>query len=354
MTHNSTKKNIFLFYGEDDFSLRRKIDIWKTEFSKKYSAQAITIVDGSEMGENEVIQSLQGHLAPSLFASKKLLILKNVLPKKADQEKLSEFLLGLPESAPKDYFIVFWQGSKPDGRLKFNKQFSALVTVQEFALPHGVQLNSWLKAMAKTMGAEISDQAVEKLAVFLGRDLGEEKKAGGRVIERKEAFDLWQAYSELSKLSSNTSNITPDLVAGLVKPKVPDSVFALTDNIASGNRTGAFQALENSLSSSAGDDKGAFIKIVGLLSEQVRSLLNVSLLKQEGLSDADIAEKLGYSPGRVFILTKHSRNFSADKLKKLIMELSRIDYALKSSDANPHLLVDLFITQTTLNGVENR
>lgn len=342
------KSNIYLFHGEDDFSLRRKIDIWKNEFSKKYSAQAITFLDGSEIGEVDLIKELQSQLAPSLFTQKKLLILRNVLPKKADQEKLAEFLLGLPKTAPSDYFIVFWQTSKPDGRLKFTKQFNVLVNVQEFALPAGRELNAWLKAMAKTLGSDISDSAVEKLAVFLGRDLAEEKKISGRVIERREAFDLWQAYSELSKLSSNSSNITPELVAGLVKPKIPDSVFALTDSIAAGNRQGAFQALENSLSSSAGEEKGAFIKIVGLLSEQVRSLLNVVLLKEEGLSESQIAEKLGYSAGRVFVLSKNARNFSADRLKKLVVELTKIDQALKSSDSNPQLLVDLFIAKATL------
>jgi DNA polymerase-3 subunit delta len=159
---------------------------------------------------------------------------------------------------------------------------------------------------------------------------------------------LWQAFSELSKLASNSSTITPQLVGSLVKAKIPDSVFALTDAIASNKHRMAFQALENSLQSAGTDEKGAFIKIVGLLSEQIRSLLNVSLLKSEGLSAEQIAEKLGYSSGRVFILSKHAANFSPEKLKKLLSELLKIDLALKSSEANPHLLVDMFITKATV------
>lgn len=340
-------KNIYLFYGEDDFSLRRKIDIWKKEYAKKFSAQAITFLDCSALDSNSLLKELQSQLAPSLFSSRKLLILRDALPKKAEDEKLIEFLLELPKNLPADYFLVFWQSAKPDGRLKFNKQFQALVNVQEFKLPQGRELNQWLKAMAKTLGAEITDAGADKLAVFLGRDLAEEKKAGGRVIERKEAFDLWQAFSELSKLSSNSSQITPQMVGDLVKPKVPDSVFALTDGIAGGNRKAAFQALENSLTSAAGDEKGAFIKVVGLLSEQIRSLLNVSLLKEEGLSADAIAEKLGYSSGRVFVLSKHAANFNPQKLKKLLSELLKIDQSLKSSETNPHLLVDLFIAKAT-------
>jgi DNA polymerase III delta subunit len=342
-----TKSNIYLFYGEDDFSLRRKIGIWKTEFAKKYSAQAITTLDASELDSNGLLKELQNQLAPSLFTSKKLIILRDALPKKSDEEKLIEFLLELPKTLPSDYFIIFWQSAKPDGRLKFTKQFNAQVNVTEFELPHGTALNQWLRAMAKTMGVEITPEAVEKLAVYLGRDLAEEKKVGGRVIERKEAFDLWQAFSELSKLASNSSTITPQLVGSLVRAKIPDSVFALTDGIATNNRGNAFQALENALSSAGTDEKGSYIKIVGLLSEQIRSLLNVSLLKEEGLSATEIAEKLGYSSGRVFILSKHAANFSPEKLKKLLGELLKIDLALKSSEANPHLLVDMFIAKAT-------
>lgn len=339
--------NIYLFYGEDDFSLRRKIDLWKKEYAKKFTAQAITVLDCTGMDSASLYTELQNQLAPSLFSSKKLLILRDALPKKADDEKLTEYLLQMPNSLPSEYFVVFWQSQKPDGRLKFNKQFQSLVNVQEFALPNGRELNSWLKAMAKTLGAEISDTASEKLAVYLGRDLVEERKAGGRVIERKEAYDLWQAFSELSKLSSNSNQITPQMVGELVKPKIPDSIFALTDGIAAGNRQVAFQALENSLLASTADDKGTFIKLVGLLSEQIRSLLNVSLLKADGLSAEDIAEQLGYSSGRVFILSKHAANFSPDKLKQLLAELLKIDLSLKSSESNPHLLVDLFLVKAT-------
>src|SRR5262245_41480147 len=106
--------NIYLFYGEDDFSLRRKIDKWKEEFAKKYSALAISFFDGAELSEFALIQRLQEQLAPSLFSTKRLIIIRDGLPKKADQESLIEFLLELPGKAPKDFFVVFWQTARPD------------------------------------------------------------------------------------------------------------------------------------------------------------------------------------------------------------------------------------------------
>ncbi|OGE88914.1 MAG: hypothetical protein A3J07_04365 [Candidatus Doudnabacteria bacterium RIFCSPLOWO2_02_FULL_49_13] len=349
-----TKSNLYLFYGQDDFSLRRKIDRWKEEFAKKYSSMAISFFDPTlregwgdraELLETELIQRLQDQLAPSLFSSKRLIIIRDGLPKKADQEKLISFLLELPAQVPKDFFVIFWQTSRPDGRLKFTKQFMAQVNVTEFNLPAGKQLDSWLMAMAKTLNVTISPAAADLLARFLGRDLAEEKKIGGRIIERKEAFDLWEAHSELSKLAAASDQIDPALVQAMIKPKVPDSVFALSDHLATRQSEKSFEALANYLDSTGGDEKSAFIKIIGLLSEQFRSLLLVSLLTESGLTPAAMAEKLGFKPGRIFILASHAKHWTPTTLKRLLAQLLAIDLKLKSSDPNPRLLVDLFIAQ---------
>ena len=167
--------NIFSFFGADDFSLQRKVDHWKTEFAKKYSASAVTVVNAGSLTESEIISQLQTHLSPSLFASKKLIIVRDGLPTKATQTQLADYLLSALDQVPKDFFIIFWSSQKPDGRLGFTKKFHGKVTVTEFDLPHGAVLNQWIKAMVKTQGAAITDRATEKLGAFLGRDLYEEK-----------------------------------------------------------------------------------------------------------------------------------------------------------------------------------
>jgi DNA polymerase III subunit delta len=343
----SHSSNVFLFYGEDDFSLRRKIDHWKTEFAKKYSASAVTVINASEMQETEIVQKLQTDLSPSLFASKKLIIIRDGLPSKAAQTQLAEYLLNSVESIPKDFFVIFWQSQRPDGRLGFTKKFVSKVSVTEFNLPAGIMLNAWIVAMAKNMGVAITDAAADRLGNFLGRDLFEEKKAGGRVIERKEAYDLWQVYSELQKLSAMSSKIDVTEVNALVKPKIPDSVFALTEQMVAKNQKGAFQALENFLGNQTAEEKTSMIKIIALLSEQLRSLLLVSMLSKEGMDNDAIAEKLGWTSGRVFITARNSRNISIPKLKQLLANLLIIDARVKSSDANQKLDLNLFLAQAT-------
>lgn len=294
--------------------------------------------------EPEMISQLEQALSPSLFASRKLIIARDFLPAKAAEEKLGEFLLAKINSMPADYFLVLWQTGKPDRRLGVVKKIlSGDVAVTEFSLPAGRTLNAWLKAYAKTLALEIDDAAAEELAVYLGRDLYEEKKVGGRVVDRKEAYDLWQANSELRKLASYSSTIDISAVRALVQPKIPDNVFVLTDELAKKNTQASLRVLEQLLGQPGADEKTATIKIVGLLAEQFRAMLTVKLLQAEGKNQQEIADLLGWSSGRVFITAKNAASQSTDKLKEVISRLLEIDHKLKSSDESAKLLINRFI-----------
>jgi DNA polymerase-3 subunit delta len=343
-----TAKTVFIFFGEDDFSMRRKLATWKREFAKKYSDDAVVHLERGEGGEKEMISQLEQALSPSLFSSRKLILAKDFLPAKAAESALGQYLLDKVGNMPQDLFLVLWQTVKPDRRLgSVKKIFSSDATITEFELPHGKTLNSWLKAYAQTLGLELDDAAAEELAIYLGRDFYEEKKAGGKVIERKEAFDLWQARSELEKLASYTKRADVAAVRALVKPKVTENVFALADELVKKNQKGAMDVLENLLGLQNTDEKSAAIKIVGLLAEQVRGLLLVKVLQDEGKSAGEIAEDLGWSSGRVFILTKNASGQTLDNLKRMVTMLTEIDSRLKSTDDNPKLLINQFILAAT-------
>ncbi|HEV8601394.1 MAG TPA: hypothetical protein VGQ87_02230, partial [Patescibacteria group bacterium] len=258
---------------------------------------------------------------------------------------LADKILEIIEKIPSDYFLVFWQTQKPDKRLTSTKKIlAANINIQEFKLPHDKELNAWIVAEAKRLAVSIDSPAVEKLAQALGRDLFEAKKAGGKIVEVKEVFNLWQASSELAKLASFSGQIKAGDVEKLVNTKVSENVFALADNIMSGRENEAMLALENLLNAGA-DEKSEVIKLVGLLAEQLRSSLLVYLLKARNISQDEMAEALGWSPGRVFMVSKGLAKFDATKAKNLLNRLLLIDQSLKSSEASPRLLLDLFIHQ---------
>jgi DNA polymerase-3 subunit delta len=342
MSNQSSSKNVFIFFGEDDFSLRQKINVWKLEFTKKFSASGVVVLSSDGLGESDMAKKLEEVLTPSLFSTKKLIVARNFLPAKANQEILIESLNKLLQNIPADFFLIFWQDSL-DRRLGFIKNIIKTVNLVEFHLPHGLELNSWIKKQSQEMGLNLDNTAIEKLAVLSGRDLFEEKKAGGRVIERREFFDLWQIHTELEKLAAFSQSPTSKEVGELVTPKVSENVFALSDALVSQNKKQALEVLENLMREENTDEKAMSIKLLGLISEQIRSLLVVSILKSQNMDQNQIASFLGWSPGRVFITLKNSSTQELGKLKKLLAKLLAADAQVKSSDTNPKLLIDLLI-----------
>jgi DNA polymerase III delta subunit len=340
----SYSKNVYIFFGEDDFSLRQKIQVWKSEFAKKYSVSSIVALDSQNLNEIELVKKFEEIMAPSLFSTKKLVIARNCLPTKAAQETLMSLLSQAMKNLPADYFLVFWQDSF-DRRIGFNKNLAKEVSLVEFHLPHGLELNSWIKKQAASLGLNLENAAIEKLAVLSGRDLFEEKKAGGRVIERKEAYNLWQVYTELQKLASLSTPVGAKDVEELTLRVLPENVFALSDAVARQNKKQALEVLENLMQEENTDEKSMSIKLLGLISEQIRSLLVVSTLKSQNMDQNQIANFLGWSPGRVFITTKHVGSIPVAKLKSLLSRLLEIDTQIKSSDTNPKLLIDMLIAQ---------
>jgi DNA polymerase-3 subunit delta len=345
MTQEIPKQPIqaYIFFGEDDFSLKRKIDAWKREFAKKYSSDAVVQLERAENNESQMIQQLEQSLSPSLFASKKLIIAKDFFPK-ATETRLGEFLMNKLPTLPQDHFLVLWLTSRPDRRVGMVKKLlSGGVVVTEFDLPHGRVLNGWIKAYAKTLDLTLDEAAIDELAKYLGRDFYEEKKVAGKIIERKEAFNLWQAHSELEKLASYTKHVDLAAVRALIKPKVPDNVFALSDELVRKNYKSALTIVENLLSQPAADEKTMTIKIIGLLAEQVRGMLVVKALQEEGKDSAEVADALGWSSGRVFVTSKNAATQKIESLKKMLQMLTEIDMRLKSTDDNPKLLIGQFV-----------
>ncbi|MBI4049556.1 MAG: hypothetical protein HY395_01940 [Candidatus Doudnabacteria bacterium] len=343
---SSRSSNIFLFWGEDDFSIKRKVNFWKQEFAKKYPQSSALLLDGEAIAPAELSKKLEEALTPSLFSEKKLIICRNCFPTKASDQDLAESIIKIISALPPDYFLVFEQTKKPDRRLaSIKKILSQPMEIVCFSLPHGRKLDAWIAQELKMNDARIEGEALELLAKYLGRDLFEEKKAGGKVIEVKEAFNLWQVHNELEKLISRTTEIKTEDVQALIKPKVPENIFALSDQIIAGNKKQALQTMEYLLVAGSSDEKSETIRIVGLLAEQFRSLVTVSSFSKHQ-NQQEIASLLGWSPGRVFINLKLANNISFEKLKQYLGRLLTIDQKLKSSDTNPKLLLSMFIQES--------
>jgi DNA polymerase III subunit delta len=189
-------------------------------------------------------------------------------------------------------------------------------------VPKGAALESWITKRAKSIGIQIMPDAVALLANFIG--------GHPRLLA-----------TELDKLATYVGpkgTITAEHVRALSAQVQEARIFDLTDALAQRNRKQALNILHDLLA-----DGEPPLKLISIITSQVRSLLLVKELAQKGVRSAQIASTIGMPP---FIAEKVSRqvgNFSIAQLEAVYHQLLATDAALKRSRVTPEMALDLLV-----------
>ncbi|MBL8030433.1 MAG: hypothetical protein JNN11_04255 [Candidatus Doudnabacteria bacterium] len=237
-----------------------------------------------------------------------------------------------------------------DKRKKENKDLlkNSLVKVNNFILPHGLELNQAIVGMVKERGGFISDQAVEELAKRLGRDSAREVKVGGKVIAVEECYSMWSVNSEIDKLIgfAKGSQISETDVKSLVSEAAETDVMDIINSIGEKNIKLAYQKINSFLQEkSSSDEKSSVIHLNALLSEQFRSIFIVQELLLQNLNDDKILDFLGWKPGRLFVVKKNAQRFNLKKIDSTLNKLAAMDEEIKTSQVSARLILDLILSQ---------
>jgi DNA polymerase III delta subunit len=322
---------ITLLLGSDNFSKKEFID----SLVKDKGADLVVFSEGDET------PSAGSLMETDLFSKPKVFVLQNITPEflQADIEKLILSANNIIVSA-----------KTLDKRKKENKELiaNAKITVKEFLLPHGRELNEWISDHVKFCGGAMSKEAIDLLAVRLGRDNGKETKIAGKVVSVEEVFDLWQADSEIRKLIAFKAGgeIGEIDVKELVSENGEVDVFDLTNAIGDNQKQKAMELLHRFLKEqTASDEKGAIIQLNALLSEQFRNVAAVQDFMAAKKPENQILELTGWKPGRLFVIKKIAARFGPKKILDFLNKLEALDEELKTSSTPPRVLLDLIVSQ---------
>ncbi len=194
--------------------------------------------------------------------------------------------------------------------------------VIQSTLPRGGALESWISKRAKSLGVTIDGDAATLLANFIGNQL--------RLLA-----------NELDKLATYVGDggtITVDDVRTLSAQVQEARIFDLTDALAQRNQKQALTILHDLLA-----DGEPPIKLISTISSQVRSLLLVKELSQQGMRSPQIASTIGIAP---FVADKVARQvgkFTAAQLEVAYRQLLATDASLKRSRMTPEMALDLLV-----------
>lgn len=318
---------LYILLGPDDYTKK----IYIRDLARNISADVAAFdVDDEVPDTTRLVEA-------DLFSKPKVFVLFSLLFAEQRQKEDNEAIDKLVRS--QNHIIVCVEFL--DKRRKENKNLLARkdITVKEFNLPHGVELNKWTERRAGELGGEIAKAAVEELAVRLGRD---------QTYQTKEVYSLWQVESEIKKLIAFTAGrrIEAADVRAVVSENLEVNAFDIINAIGEGKKQRALDLMHKFLrAESAADEKAAVIQLNALLSDQMRSLAITQDFVRLKVSDTEIIKKTGWKSGRLYIMKKIAGRLSSLKILETLKKLEALDEALKTSQLPPGVLLDLIVSQ---------
>jgi len=194
--------------------------------------------------------------------------------------------------------------------------------VIQCTLPKGAALESWIHKRAQSRGVKITSDATSLLANFTGNQL--------RMLA-----------NEIDKLATYVGDRAvidvPDV--HLLSAQAQEArIFDLTDALAQRNRQQALDLLHDLLA-----DGEPPLKLISTITSQVRSLLLVKELANDGLRIQQIVAATGMAP---FVAEKALRQvgkFQIAQLEGAYRQLLATDAALKRSRMTPEMALDLLV-----------
>src|SRR3989344_3426387 len=309
---------IIFLYGQDSFRSRQKLEEIVAHYKESgKSGLNLISLDSKDITFSDFYDNFK---ISSMFAEKKLIILKNVFANKNFQEDFIKEVKSIEEL--KDVVLVY-ESEEPDQRLKLFKALLKECKCQEFSFLAGLNLRKWAHEEFQKSGQKVNMDALDLLLNYVGND-------------------LWRLSGEISKLSSfkKDGTVKKDDIELFVKPRIELDIFKTIDALAAKNKKQALALLHKHL-----DGGEVPLYLLSMIAYQFKNLLIVKELAQKGLMYASIVKKSGLHPFVVKKTYYACNQFSFEELKKIYQRIFQVDAAIKIGKIEAETALDLLIAQ---------
>jgi len=305
--------NNYLLESSDFLSVQKEEE--KIINSSGFLDQNKSYYDLEETSLENALEDLDTY---SFLSSKKIIIIKNIEAVLDKETSEVEHLLRYLESPNPDNLLILCT-KKLDERRKITKELKKKCqyikvaedpmsfikqSLSEYKLETGV-----IHLLNEYTGGNITslDNECQKLKLF---------RLNEREICKEDVISL------CIKKDNNIENLTFDLANAIVSKNKKNSL-------------GIYEVLKN--------NNVEPLSLIGLLSNQIRLIYQVKILKNRGLRKEEIAKELDVHPFRVTKSIENINRFSDIEIHEFIKNLSKLDLNIKKGEMEPIIAFEMFL-----------
>lgn len=303
---------VLLLTGDNTFAIRDAAFGQVKKARTKLGVDAVSVVDATDLNVADLPQLLLG---ASLFATERLVVIRDAASNKQVWEKFEEILPTVDEQT-----TVILVAPVVDKRTRTYKWLQKNAEVREAKTLSENDLIKWLQAETKQNGGELELNVARFLVDYVGTD-------------------QWRLKQEIEKLVLADKPINQDLIRELIEPNPTASVFELLDAVFAG-RTGEVNKLLELIKGS--EDPYRFF---GLLANQIHALLLVAAAGSR--PPETVAKDAGVHPFVVRKLQPLARRLDTRQRQQAIETMASLDRQMKSTGADPWTLIRAALTTVT-------
>ncbi|MCZ6788708.1 MAG: DNA polymerase III subunit delta [Chloroflexi bacterium] len=328
---------IYLFYGDDEFSLHEHMRRIKGEIGSDELVDAnTTTLDGATVTPQQLLEA--SAVIPFL-AERRLIIVWGLFQRFSPQRErgrsgrkgrargqaadewaeLPDMLTQVPDTT----VLVFADGPlRRDNPLL--RQMVSHVEVRTFPLLKGQDLAAWIRQRMASAGATINEPATRLLAEYVGGD-------------------LWVMSGEVEKLAlySQGEEISEEAVRLLVGHSREASIFDIVDAVLGGKASAALLGLRQLLESGADSSY-----VIVMLARQLRLVLLTQEFLRRRVPRAELGVRLGLNAEFAVRRTEQqAKRHASEQIKAMYSRLLDTDLNIKQGVMADGLALEILVAE---------
>lgn len=221
-------------------------------------------------------------------------------------------------------FLIFYDSQIDKRSIIFKVLNSKADEIYAFDLLKPAEMEVWLQKKCQAINLNINKDNLKKLSVALGDD-------------------TWLAMSELQKLKAYTNGeeVQYEDIDKMVRGKLDDDIFKLTDMIANNNnKSQALKLLKDQIESGSNE-----IYLLTMIVRQFRILIQLKSFLSKTSNTFQAAKTLNLHPFVVQKSLPMVSKYPIEKLKNIFQKLLKVDLQLKSSKVQGEVLLEKFVLE---------